>query len=202
MAWRCGDVVVLRELHCGQVYSGCAGRVVADDGARSRLYFAPGTTGMWPWARGAFLEVPEDRWQLRPGPWRPEGQLQLVGAGMLSHVSVLFSPDDGALVGFKVDFHEPVRRHARGYDALDWALDLMVDRDRRCRLRDEVEYAAYLAHGVITPQQADAVQAELAAVRAQVERGEAPFDDSFEGWKPDPAWGPVELPAGWDRLDD
>ena len=200
MRWKPGDVVVLREIYRGRVYAGRAGQVVRDGGDEVLIYFAAGTICHWPTLEGRWLRIPAPHWELKPGGWLPYHQLHLMRRGAISHVSVLFDPANFGHVGWKVDFHERARRTALGFDALDWALDIMVTRDNEWRLKDEDEYASYQKEGVLSPNDTELVAMELDRLVAQIRQGQAPFDDSLKDWRPDPAWTAVPLPSGWDSL--
>ena len=200
MQWKRGEVAVLRELHCGRVYSGRAGQVVLDAGDEVSIYFAADTVCQWPTAGGRALRIPEPDWELKPGGWLPYHQLHLMRRDGISHVTVLFDPASGEHAGWKVDFHERAQRTALGFDALDWALDIMVTRDNDSSLKDQDEYASYQEQGLLSPQDAEMVAKELERLLAQIRQHQAPFDDSFKDWRPDPEWIAVPLPVGWDSL--
>ncbi|MEO2177323.1 MAG: DUF402 domain-containing protein [bacterium] len=186
--WKAGDSAMLREVHQGRVWSARPGYVVSDEGERASFYFPWNTICHWPWHAGLNLRVPADSWKLEPGRWLPYEQLHVMEVGAIHHVSVLWKRDSYEHAGWKVDFHEPARRGQFGFDALDWALDLIVKPDRSYFIKDEDEFTAYQYQGLLNPDQVAAVEAELENVIRQVEAKEGIFADSILEWRPEPGW--------------
>ncbi len=102
---------------------------------------------------------------------------------------------DGAPIGWYVNLEAPHRRSTRGTHSEDHTLDVWVDLDGSPRLKDVDELEAVVALGQRTAPEAAAIHAEADVVRDAVARRAPPFDGSWLGWCPDPAWS---LPA----LDD
>lgn len=90
---------------------------------------------------------------------------------------------------------------AAGIDTADWDLDVVVEPDRTWTLKDEDEMLDGVAHGRLYwgPDERTIRSAGERAVKL-VEAGEFPFDGTWTGFRPDPAWPvPLDLPLRWDR---
>jgi hypothetical protein len=90
---------------------------------------------------------------------------------------------------------------AAGIDTADWDLDIIVQPDRSWAYKDEDEMLDGVAHGLLYwgPDEPTIRAAAEHAVKL-VEAAEFPFDGTWTGFRPDPAWPvPVELPERWDR---
>jgi predicted RNA-binding protein associated with RNAse of E/G family len=90
---------------------------------------------------------------------------------------------------------------AAGIDTSDWDLDVVVTPDRRWVYKDEDEMLDGVAHGPLYwgPGEQTIRAAGEQAVKL-IEAGEFPFDGTWTGFRPDPAWPvPAELPERWDR---
>jgi predicted RNA-binding protein associated with RNAse of E/G family len=90
---------------------------------------------------------------------------------------------------------------AAGVDVIDQDLDIVVHPDRTWEFKDEDEFAERLtipSHYWVRDEAT--VWAEARRVIKLIEAGAFPFDGTWTGFEPDPAW-PVsrEIPKGWDR---
>jgi Protein of unknown function (DUF402) len=126
-------------------------------------------------------------WLLRPSDW------------YAVWVAVLGSPDGWC---WYVNLQEPFVRTAAGIRATDLMLDVVVDADRRWRLKDESDFEALGTHGLLDAAGSARVRSEAARAIEAVERGAWPFDGSWLDWRPDPAWPAPELPPSWDELEE
>jgi uncharacterized protein len=79
-------------------------------------------------------------------------------------------------------------------------LDVIVEPDRSWRWKDEDEFAALVAAGLIGAAEAARVRDEALRVTRGVEANAPPFNERWHDWRPDPTWPSPALPAGWDRL--
>jgi hypothetical protein len=94
-----------------------------------------------------------------------------------------------------VNFEEPMRRTALGFDYLDMALDLVVSPDRTWAWKDEDEFGEAQRRGILGPSMADAIRADTARVLEDIAAGAWPFDDDLATWRPDPGWAPLPVPS-------
>ena len=108
--------------------------------------------------------------------------------------------DNGDHWGWYVNLQEPFRRTLQGIQTMDLMLDILIERDRSWRLKDEDDFQILLTRGLLDSDAAQRVREEAADVVGKIERGEQPFDGSWSHWRPDPQWPPPALPADWDAL--
>jgi uncharacterized protein len=189
--WSPGDVVVVREVWRGRVWKARPFVVVHDRPDQLALYIPRGTPTKIPPGSG----IPRDEWTLEDGVFGSD-VLRLTRPG--EPHSVLLFWHEGAFNGWYVNFERPLTRALLGFDYLDRELDLLVRPDRTTELLDGDEFEEAHRLGVISPDEAADVVAQLARVRGVVERWESPFCDGWERWTPDPAWPVPQLPTGWD----
>ena len=122
---------------------------------------------------------------LRPGEWHSQWVSWLA---------------DGSHLGWYVNLQEPFRRTPKGIETMDLALDVVIDVDRTWRWKDEDELETFVARGVFDEGLAERLRAEGLRVAGRAERNEAPFDEPWPSWRPDPAWGSPSLPDDWNVL--
>ena len=125
--------------------------------------------------------------------------LMLMRAGDWHAVWVSWLPD-GAHWGWYVNLQEPFRRTPVGIETMDLVLDVIVDPDHTWQWKDEDELDEFVALGVFEPQLVERLRAEALGAVHRALRGEPPFDDSWLGWRPEPAWPPPRLPERWNVL--
>ena len=100
-----------------------------------------------------------------------------------------------------INFQEPLRRYAGGFESMDLTLDMLISPDRKLwQWKDEDEFFEIgIAGGWYTHEQLQHLKAYGLGVLAEAQAGKPPFDAPWPDWRPDPSWEPLELPAGWDR---
>ena len=177
--------VAWRDIHHGRVWRVQACRLVEDSPETIALWIPVGAPAKVP-AGG--LRIPGDDWELEDKVNRRD-QICVARPGR-AHSIYLFWGDDGELDEWYVNFEQPLRRSAVGFDTFDEKLDLLVRPDGKYRWKDEDELEQAGALGLLDPDE----------VRAEAERvlREWPFPTGWEGWQPDPAWPVPQLPRGWD----
>jgi Protein of unknown function (DUF402) len=193
-SWSRGDVVAVREIWRGRVWKARPFVVVHDTPDQLALFIPAGSPTKIPPGSG----IPREEWTLEDGVFRSD-VLRLARPD--EPHSVLLFWRDGVFSGWYVNFERPLTRSAVGFDYLDRELDLLVRPDRTTELLDEDEFEEAQRLGVIGPDEAAAVLAELERVRDLVERWESPFADGWERWRADPDWPVPGLPAGWDVVE-
>ena len=176
-----------RDVHLGRVWRAQACRVVEDSVETIALWIPAGSPGKVP-AGG--LRIPGDEWELE-GVAPSRDQICIARPGR-AHSVYVFWGDDWELTHWYVNFEQPLRRSAVGFDTFDEKLDLIIRPDGSYEWKDEDELEHAAALGLLD---ADAVRAEAARVLE-----EWPFPTGWEDWRPDPAWRVPQLPAGWDRV--
>lgn len=169
-------------------------RVVEDAPHRHRaFYLAPGSR---------FLRDPRDPGEVRflDDDWRLEARERdrpvLSFAFPETAYAVLLSwSADWVFEGYYVNIQSPLRDHDGALEYTDWFLDVRIPPSRDTYgWKDEHELAEAVERGLITD--ADAHGVRWAGERAveHVLLHEPPFDLDWATWRPDPSWGPLDLP--------
>ena len=192
---RSGDPLLLRSVYRGRVRWAFPHRLVAHEGDRVLLYLAVGTQGVWMGRDpdGRYLE----RWMRGDDPhahvWRFHHVLWAIPRDE-PHMLGLKWDEAWRFVGWYVNLQKPVTVTSLGFDTCDLALDVEVEPDGTWRWKDEDDFGEAQQLGVLD-------EAAAAAVRAEGERviAERPWPTGWEDWRPDAAWKPLRLPAGWDE---
>jgi predicted RNA-binding protein associated with RNAse of E/G family len=76
-------------------------------------------------------------------------------------------------------------------------LDIVCERSREWRWKDEDELADAVAFGLIAQEYADEIRAEGERVVRMFESWDPPFSDAWEDWRPDASWPIPALPEDW-----
>jgi hypothetical protein len=192
-AWRPGEVVVIRHVQDGKVWSANAAIVVDDRPTRLVLYSPLGgamQVSSVDWATGAF-EGP------RPQRRHTTDALTILTPGAGHAVTAMFHGGGGPFICWYVDLQEPFHRVPDGIVTCDQSLDIVIGEDRRWRWKDEDHLARSVKLGWRTQAQADAIRREGEGVIAALERGAAPFNGAWPTWRADPDWPVPELPDDW-----
>jgi len=136
------------------------------------------------------LRIPGEEWELEDvAPSRD--QICVARAGR-RHSIYVFWGDAGEFSHWYVNFEQPLRRSAVGFDTFDEKLDLIVRPDGSYEWKDEDELEQAAMAGLLD---ANAVRAEATRVLE-----EWPFPTGWEDWRPDPAWPVPTLLEGWERV--
>ncbi|MEA2594342.1 MAG: uncharacterized protein QOF01_811 [Thermomicrobiales bacterium] len=202
--WSPGEHLVLREVRRGWVWSAKPVTMVRDSDDLIALYLAPGTH--WKRARspnGARVDAIDpvsDPWVLSDATWTDTGVLILCPPGAGHALLGFWDDNHGALRSWYLNLQEPLRRTPIGFDHLDQILDLVVSADRTTwSWKDEDEFAAAQARGLIDAETAAAIRAEGERALSLLLAGAPPYSREWETWVPDPDWTIPCLPARWDN---
>jgi Protein of unknown function (DUF402) len=158
----------------------------------------PGTQVRWvagPRARvlasiaGGHAQTEERLWEAGHVVW-----LTRFGA---AHALGHFWDSQGRFSGYYINLQAPLRRSMLGFDSRDHELDVLVGSDGTWRWKDEAELDQAVKLGLFSSEEAAAIRAEGEGVIRRLPRL---LPTGWEGWRPDPAWPPLRLPGGWDRL--
>jgi uncharacterized protein len=182
---------VLRFVRQGRVWGATPVLVARDDPEAVVLVIPPGTVEQVADPRG----VPRE-WRLRASAVRePHVLVHRPGEW---HTAYSFWRDDGRR--WYVNVEEPLRRSTCGFETRDLFLDVWVEPDGRWELLDEDELAEALERGFVSAEEARLAKAEAERAIRRLERGEWPFSESWDAYRPG-ADSPVPaLPEGWDEL--
>jgi hypothetical protein len=192
--WRPGEVIVRREVWHGSPWAGSTVRVVRDDAELLVTYTPEGTPfafpdGDWPGGRHP--------WHGRSS-WSGHGVLALHRPGDAYAVFVFWEGPERRLACWYVNFLDPFRRTAIGFDTLDHELDLVVEPDGSRWLKDEDSLDLRVADGRFSPAEAEAIRGEARRLEGELTARGPWWDDGWAEWQPPPGWTAAELPAGWE----
>lgn len=194
--WRPGDVIPIRHVQDGEVRFAEAVIVVEDTPERLVMFTPVGGGMQWgsiDWDTGAFGAP-------KPVRRHTTDALKIHEPGAQHTTSLFFSAGMEGFICWYVDLEEPTRRAGGGLVTFDRSLDIVIGPDRRWRWKDEDHFAHIQRFGWITPERAAELRAEGERVVRRIEAREAPFDDTWLSWRPDPAWPLPELPEDWARV--
>ena len=192
-----GDTVALREIWDGRVFEARPAIVVKDDAAGTVFHVPATVRSLEPVGEGgAPLRLPASPWRLEPQGRHRHRVLSFAFPDTPYAVLAMWDGETDGFEGWYVNLQDPLRRTAIGFDTLDHVLDVLIAPDRSTwSWKDEDELAEALALGLFS--EADAERFRWAGERA-VEHlllREPPFEEDWDDWRPDPAWGVPELPA-------
>ena len=155
--------------------------VVRDDTELLATYLAAGTPFTFP-------PGPEVHPWAGRGSWEGHGVLMLQRPGDAYAIWVFWFGDEREFRGWYVNFQEPFRRTAEGYDTQDLELDIWVPVDGPWEWKDDELLTQRVREGRFTARQAMWIRAEGARVGALLDAGERWWDDAWASWRPDEGW--------------
>ncbi len=144
----------------------------------------------------AWERLPGGARRLAPARWRRE-TLRLMFPGRAHSVWCSWEGPSRTFRMYYINFEEPFRRTAIGFDTNDHALDIVVWPDYRWEWKDLDEFEALARQGVFTEAFARAVRAESELVLSELERRTGVFEGEWSRWQPPSRWTIPELPRGW-----
>jgi len=102
------------------------------------------------------------------------------------------------------NLESPWRRSPIGFDTQDWALDVVAAGSPlggpwTVGLKDEDELAWMVEQGYVTDRRARRAREVGARLMRHARDVGWPFDADWDAWLPDPRWGAVPVPEGWER---
>ncbi len=165
-------------------------RVVQDDGDLVALYIPAGSTFMrW--------HSPEPgRRELVEGEWRRD-VLRLMFPGKGYSIWLFWEGEGRPFTTYYVNFEEPFRRTAVGFDTNDHTLDIMVKPDLAWQWKDREEFDALVASGNFSSEFGQSIEEAAREVLQMIERRSAPFDGGWATWAPPADWTLPVLHARW-----
>jgi hypothetical protein len=127
-------------------------------------------------------------------PWHSTEVIQLFPKGRAHSLWVVRNAER-SLLGWYVNLEDPQVLDGRTITSQDHVLDIWVPGDTgQPQWKDEDEFAAAVAVGRFTAD-------EAASIRAEGERvwAERPWPTGWEEWLPPTEWAQPELPDGWNE---
>ena len=194
-----GENVILREVCRGKVWTVRPVTVVVDTPELVALYIPHGV--MWRGAvtlGGDVLRVPWEPWELEaPKRWNNHFLRLSVPGEDYSIAAVWHS--SWQMFGWYLNIEEGLRPTEFGFDYMDWTLDVFISRDRRFHTwKDEAELEEAVRRGVYSPELAVHIRKAGERGLARFLAREAPFDQPWDKWRPDPSWTLPVIPERWD----
>jgi hypothetical protein len=197
--WSPGDAIVMR--HYRDAYRWAAPmRVVEDRGDFVVLYLQPGSAIVRMGdADGRSTREFASATHLVESTWGLNHALHLIREGDRHATMLLWDQHTWEFRCWYLNYQDPLRRFALGFETMDLTLDTLISPDRaNWRWKDEVEFEDGIRFGWYTREQLADLKAYGERVVADALAGAPPFDAGWEHWRPDPAWAPLTLPEGWD----
>ncbi len=200
--WNPGDTVVLRGTFHGILLYGGPAFCVRDEPELVALYWPAGIrVRQFPRRMTARDMLTLREANLTDHTWTGTDVLMLSNPSEGCSIWLMWETGTTDLRCWYINLEEPLKRTRVGFDAMDWQLDIVVSPDRsRWRWKDEDEFEAWIAAGLITPTAAESIRATGLAALKRLQENRPPYCDGWENWRPPAAWGIPALPVGWDRL--
>lgn len=207
--WQRGQTVVHQEVWSGRIWAARPLRVVADTAERTLLWMPYGTHRKVPVTpptrpdppdvhRRAIENLHRRDWVLGDHVW-DVSCLWIVKPSVWHSIWVSWRPD-GSHLGWYVNFQRPMQRNPVGFEAMDLALDIVVEPDRSWRWKDREEFDEIVARGIFDAELAERVETEARSVIDDIEHRRAPFDEPWPQWRAERTWPLPTLTADWDRV--
>ena len=193
--WAEGDWILLRSVYRGHVRWAFMHRVIETGPDSLVVYLPPESPGasMGRDPDGRYME----RWVRGDPPFRHRSRfhhvLKLLDPAA-AHTLELFWNTSWEFKGWYVNLQTPLTPTAFGFDTTDLALDVTIDPTGKWAWKDEYDFAEAIDLGVLSADHAAAVRKEGERV---IDALPELLPTGWEDWRPDPAWQPPELPAGW-----
>ncbi len=192
--WQPGETVVLRYITTrdGRLGASWPCRLVADRDDLVALYIPQGTMYKeWqPSASAPDRRLADTRWRANT--------LRLMFPGRCHSVWLHWRGEERRFTGYYVNFEEPFRRTAIGFDTNDHSLDILVTPDLRWSWKDADDFTERVRQGIYSTGFAAEVRAETGRVIRAIESRQPPFSGEWERWTPDQGWTTPRLPPTWD----
>ncbi len=202
MKWERGAQILHRFLMHGVAIDVRPVTVVADDEDALVLWLAHGTpTRVAQLPGGVDLrsvtkrQMFGQRWQSGPRDW-VNNVLMTLPTDAPHAIWSFFAPD-GTFTKWYANLQSPGERWSGGVDIVDHQLDLVVSPDHAVDWKDADELEAALEAGWYTADDSVRIYAEAHRLAELAADGKPPFDDPWQGQRPDPLWPMPTLPAHW-----
>lgn len=194
-AFETGAPVALREIWDGRVFAARPATVVEDSPERSVFYVPPVIRCLQARSSdGAEVRIPTREWRLEDVEWHHHRILSFAFPETPYSVLATWEPDTEDFGGWYVNLQAPLTRTDVGFDTTEHVLDVLIDADRSAwTWKDEDELAEAVTGGLFSPAEAERFHAAGERAVEQILLREPPFDEDWEGWRPDPSWPTPEL---------
>ncbi|HCO04050.1 MAG TPA: hypothetical protein DIT48_11955 [Actinobacteria bacterium] len=202
MAWKPGDVVVLREVWQGRTWSARPVRVISDSAEERSFYVAPRNPRIVPVGPDEVeLRLPVDPWAFRrrtSSAWRI---LSFAWPDVAYAVLGWWDAQTEEFGGWYVNLQSPLVATDEGFDYTDHLLDVLVAVDGTWRWKDEDELSDAVALSIFSPADAEGFYEAGRDAVDRITNARPPFDQDWSNWRPDPSWTNADFPEGWSPED-
>ncbi len=197
---RPGDVIAIREIWDGKVFSARPAVVVRDDPNLQMLHVPPGVQCKVPVGPdGTELRLPAADWTLRDEARGATSMLSFAFPD--TPYAVIVGYDGGSLTEYYINLQTPLQRSPSGFDTVEHLLDVQIPADRSSwSWKDEDELSEAVERGMFTEEDAAWFRHWGERAVEHVLLREPPFDEDWEEWRPQPGWAGAGLPGNWDLV--
>jgi hypothetical protein len=194
VTFQVGDTIVRRDIWRGYVAAGSP-MIHTGDG----YYLRPGTMQKRPHIGGDAFRI---LWFAHVDyAWRWTHVLSLKPQPGDAHSTWLMWDEEWNFLSWFVHIERPHKPTPIGFDTLDYELDVVLWPDGRIERQDEENFHRLADAGILAPDEATLALAETHRVEQVIERRDAPFNEAWPDWRPDPAWAMPTLPEDWATID-
>lgn len=197
-----GDIVVFRNHHPTLgVERGSVSRVVEDTNERTIIYISSGSGYKQVVWMGNAPPRPDQVGKFEEKNWSNYSMIRIMYPGVPYSIWPMWRATTGEFVRWYVNIESPFERTRFGFTVVDYELDIVVNPDMTWSWKDEEELEGLVRKEIFTEAQAvDFKNYGLDAVK-RIEQCAAPFNEPWPDWRPDPSWGPLEMPTDQRWLD-
>ena len=204
--WKSGEQIVGRSMWHGKIVAALPMTVVLDSEKVLVLFLAAGTAikvpSTYPYREGktapktrGMSHLPIGDWKLVDDIWTTDLVRIMYPGDQHAYYAIW---KEGHFSHWYVNLESAYRRTPSGIDFEDHILDIRIQADMTTwEWKDEDELVEAVALGLISQAQADSTREEGLRAIKRLEAKSPPFDQGWEGWKPDPTWTIPKLPASW-----
>ncbi len=190
-----GDEIVFRYHHPTLgVERGAVARVVEDRPERAIIYISSGSAYRQVVWMGNAPPPPDQVGKFEEKRWWKYDVLRIMYPGVPYSVWAMWLAGGGEFVKWYVNIESPFERADYGFTAIDHELDIVVNPDLSWEWKDEAELERLVDVGIFTAAQAADFRRYGEEAVGRVEERSAPFSEPWPEWRPDPDWGPLDMP--------
>ncbi len=201
--------VVIRTVFRGRVWTAVPNYLIEDSpervvtaqvpGGRCRLW-APADQYDDPVARTRVCTtLASGRWTTVETTWHTNRILWVWPRAASYMVGHVWEDATDQFRGWYLNLQSPLRRSHIGFDLWDQLLDVVVRPDRTWFWKDEDQFEDAIRLDVIGSKEAAGVRAQGESL---IRRLDTLLPTGWEDWRPEPGWPVLELPGGWDQVDE
>jgi hypothetical protein len=200
MRWSYGDAIVRREvLNDGRPWLAHVVYVVEDSDDHLVTFTPSGAP--FAFLDGHFpTETGRHPWHGQRDRWQGHGSLHIQRPGDEHAVWCFWSGPDRVLSTWYINLQEAFRRTPIGMDTQDLELDIVVSPDGSWQVKDADVMDQRVEEGRYTAEQVKRIFAVGDELVGRLHDGVWWWDEKWAAWEPDPQWGPVAPPDGWQQV--